>query len=295
MVEIESGGSVKYNEPLSQYNTWRVGGKADCLYKPNDLTCLQQTLRDLPAQTPLLWLGLGSNLLIRDGGFHGVVVLTQGALKRIELETTDVIDVEVGVSCASMARFCARNNLAKGEFWAGIPGTMGGALRMNAGCFDGETWDSLLSVDTINRQGEITRRDKDSFNVSYRHVTGLAENEWFVSARFKLPKGDKATSMASIKELLARRAKTQPTGEYNCGSVFRNPQGDFAAKLIESCDLKGHVIGDAEVSNKHANFITNRGSATATDIETLITFVQQTVAKHKGITLQPEVHIVGAA
>ncbi len=285
-LQLETKGGIKYDEPLANYSTWRVGGKADCLYKPQNLSCLRKTLEELNGSVPIVWLGLGSNLLIRDGGIRGLVILTQGALKHM-------VDVEVGVSCASMARFCARHNLSGGEFWAGIPGTMGGALRMNAGCFNGETWDHLVFVDVIDRKGNIRRLEKKDFDISYRRVQGLKSDEWFVGARFKLTAGDKQTSMAAIKSLLARRTETQPTGEHNCGSVFRNPDGMYAAQLIESCGLKGHKIGDAEVSRKHANFINNCGRATASDIEELIHFIQQTVKAEKGITLQPEVHIIG--
>lgn len=292
-LQLEAKGNIKYDEPLAKYSTWRVGGKADCLYKPQSLACLRKTLQTLDKDIPIVWLGLGSNLLIRDNGIRGLVILTQGALKQIHLVDGDMVDVEVGVSCASMARFCARNDLSGGEFWAGIPGTMGGALRMNAGCFNGETWDHLVFVDVMDRQGNIRRLEKKDFTISYRHIQGLQPDEWFVSARFKLSPGDKQTSMAAIKSLLARRAETQPAGEYNCGSVFRNPDGMYAAQLIEACGLKGHSIGDAEVSPKHANFINNRGQATAKDIESLIHFIQQTVKAEKGITLQPEVHILG--
>lgn len=201
--------------------------------------------------------------------------------------------MEAGVSCAAMARFCARNNLGMAEFWAGIPGTMGGALRMNAGCFNGQTWDHLVSVDVINNQGEVTTRPAQNFNVSYREVLGLADNEWFVRATFKLPLGEKKASLGTIKALLARRADTQPTGEYNCGSVFRNPEGSFAAKLIESCGLKGVRLGGATVSNKHANFITNDGLAKAHEIETLISNVAKTVKDKTGVSLEREVHIIG--
>jgi UDP-N-acetylmuramate dehydrogenase len=250
-------------------------------------------LRQLPPNESLLWLGLGSNSLIRDKGFSGTVILTQGCLKEITLLPDQTIKVEAGVSCASMARFAARNNLAGGEFWAGIPGTMGGALRMNAGCHGGETWQSVVEVQTINRQGEIRIRKAEEFEVGYRHVLGLGD-EWFVSATIKLKPGDKETSLQVIKELLEHRANTQPTNEYNCGSVFRNPPGNFAARLIESCGLKGVSVGGAMVSQKHANFIINQhGSASAADIEALIHLVQTKVREQTTIEMIHEVHIIG--
>ena len=260
-------GQLLLNESLADYTTWRVGGRAKALYKPTSVSDLAIFLSQLPKDEPLLWLGLGSNSLIKDDGFSGTVILTQGCLNEIQVIEEGVIRVEAGVSCAKMARFCARNDLAGGEFWAGIPGTMGGALRMNAGCFNGETWQFV--------------------------VLGL-QDEWFVSATCRFPKGEKEQSLALIKELLAHRAATQPTNEYNCGSVFRNPPGNYAAKLIESCGLKGLSVVGAMVSEKHANFIINsEGKASARDIETLIQSVQKTVFAKTGIELMREVHLIG--
>ncbi len=249
-------GELLFNEPLADYTTWRVGGKAKQLYKPAGLADLALFIKQLPKDEPLLWLGLGSNSLIRDRGFTGTVVLTQGCLKEIGVIGEGLVHVEAGVSCATMARFCARASFAGGEFWAGIPGTMGGALRMNAGCFGGETWQTVVEVETMNRNGEIRVRRPAEFEIAYRHVAGL-QDEWFVAATCRLAKGEKDKSLQLIKELLTHRANTQPTNEYNCGSVFRNPPGNYAARLIESCGLKGKQIGGAVVSTKHANFIIN--------------------------------------
>ncbi|KTC82393.1 UDP-N-acetylenolpyruvoylglucosamine reductase [Legionella cherrii] len=292
-LDDEIQGTLLYNEPLAEYTTWRVGGPASKLYKPKSIADLALFLRKLPAAEPILWLGLGSNSLIRDGGFLGTVILTQGCLKEMVLLDPQTVKVDAGVSCASMARFCARNDLAGAEFWAGIPGTMGGALRMNAGCHGGETWQTVVELQTMNRKGEIITRKPEEYEVSYRHVSGPPE-EWFISATFKLNPGKKETSLQIIKELLERRTNTQPTNEYNCGSVFRNPEGNFAARLIESCGLKGFNIGGAMVSQKHANFIINhQGSATAADIEALIHLVQTKVREQTTIELVREVHIIG--
>lgn len=287
-------GELVLEASLADYTTWRVGGSADALYKPVGISDLARFLSTISPDEPLFWLGLGSNTLIRDKGIRGTVILTQNYLNQIEAVDSETIRVEAGVSCAKMARFSARNGLAGGEFWAGIPGTMGGALRMNAGCFNGETWPLVIEVETINRQGDIRRRNAHEFEFSYRQVSGLAQDEWFLSATCRLLPGDKATSLETIKTLLARRAQTQPTGEYNCGSVFRNPTGHYAAELIESCALKGRRIGGAVVSDKHANFIINHeGHATAADIECLIRFVQDTVYERTSIELVCEVQIVG--
>lgn len=282
------------NVSLAEYTTWRVGGRGKYLYKPTSIEDLSCFLKQLSPQMPLLWLGLGSNSLIRDKGFNGTVILTQGCLKNIALMAPDTVRVEAGVSCASMARFCARQNLAKAEFWAGIPGTMGGALRMNAGCFNGETWDHLIEVETMTRDGQQHRRTINDFHVAYREVQGLAEEEWFIAASFRLPPGEKESSLQTIKTLLDRRAETQPTNEYNCGSVFRNPPGHYAAQLIEQCGLKGFKIGEAQVSLKHANFIINdQGKASAQDIETLIEYIQKMVYEKTNILLHREVHLIG--
>ena len=286
-------GELLLQESLADYTTWRVGGIAKALYKPAGIGDLAIFLKQLPREEPLLWLGLGSNSLIRGVGFSGTVILTQGCLNETSLIGDGLIRVEAGVSCAKMARFCARNYLAGGEFWAGIPGTMGGALRMNAGCFNGETWQSVVEVETMTRTGEIRRRKASDFDVSYRHVSGLGD-EWFIAATCRLTPGDKDKSLQLIKELLAHRAATQPTSEYNCGSVFRNPPNDYAAKLIESCELKGMRFGGAMVSEKHANFIINhQGLASSDDIESLIQYVQKTVHEQTATELVREVHIIG--
>lgn len=286
-------GEMFVNQPLADYTTWRVGGPAKTIYKPSGIDDLALFMSHLPKEEPVVWLGLGSNTLIRDSGFNGTVILTQGSLNELALVGDDLIRVEAGVSCAKMARFCARNSLVGGEFWAGIPGTMGGALRMNAGCFNGETWNSVIEVETMTRTGERRKRKPSEFQIAYRHVLGL-ENEWFIAATCQLNPGNKDESFETIKTLLAHRTSTQPTNEFNCGSVFRNPPQNYAAKLIESCGLKGHRIGGAVVSEKHANFIINdRGEASANDIETLIQLVQNTVEKKTAVSLFREVHIIG--
>lgn len=286
-------GQLLCNESLADYTTWRVGGVAQRLYKPHDVADLALFLQQLPEEEPIIWLGLGSNCLIRDGGFAGTVIVTQGHLKEINLNEDGLIRVEAGVSCATMARFAARNSLAGAEFLAGIPGTMGGALRMNAGCWGGETWQHVVEVETLDRQGVRRIRKPAEFEVAYRHVDGPA-NEWFVAGTFKFAPGDKEQSLQLIRELLDHRAKTQPTNEHNCGSVFRNPPDLFAARLIEGCGLKGKQIGGAVVSIKHANFIINQErNAKAQDIESLIEHVRETVRQQTTIDLVREIHILG--
>jgi len=241
---------------------------------------------------PLYWMGLGSNLLVRDGGIRGTVINTRGRLKEMYLMDSERVYVEAGVPCAHVARFCSDLGLTGAEFLAGIPGTMGGALKMNAGAFGGETWSIVDRVEMINQNGEVTLRGKQEFDVAYRSVKGL-DGEWFLSAQLQLSKGDSEASLQHIKALLEKRNASQPTNKPTCGSVFKNPPGDYAARLIEACGLKGFAIGGAVVSEKHANFIENRGNASAEDIETLISHIQTQVQTQFGVSLQTEVCRVG--
>jgi UDP-N-acetylmuramate dehydrogenase len=290
------GITIKKNEPMSRHTSWRAGGVAKQYIQAESLSALALFIAALPVEEKLLWLGLGSNTLVRDGGFNGTVIATQGLMSEINLveEGLDETTIYAGasVSSAKLARFCSKNNLAGAEFFAGIPGLLGGALAMNAGAFGGETWPLVVAVETINRKGEITKRSANEFEYGYRHAKGPAE-EWFVSAKLKLKKQQLKNNTVDIKQLLAKRAVTQPMGVASCGSVFRNPDGLYAAQLIEDCGLKGKRIGGAVISIKHANFIINENKATAADIESLITLIQKTVKQQRGILLQTEVRIVG--
>ncbi len=287
-------GELRLYEPLARYTTWRVGGPAQRYYRPADLDDLTLYLAQRPADEPLTWLGLGSNLLIRDGGIRGSVIATHGALRELTLTETGRARVEAGVPCAKAARFCARHDLSGAEFLAGIPGTMGGALAMNAGAWGGETWRRVARVETIDKQGKIRLRPPEDFELGYRHCVGPA-GEWFVAAHLALEPGRAAESLELIRQFLEQRNLSQPTRVASCGSVFRNPPGDYAARLIETAGLKGHRIGGARVSTKHANFIINIGTATAADLEALIHHVAERVAAVHGVELQPEVRIVGEA
>ncbi|MBE9560967.1 MAG: UDP-N-acetylmuramate dehydrogenase [Proteobacteria bacterium] len=285
------------NEPMSRHTSWRAGGVARQYVQAQTLVALADFIATLPRDEDLLWMGLGSNTLVRDGGFNGTVVATQGVMNQLELLDDDGSDyrsvyVGAGVASAKLARFCSKQGLSGAEFFAGIPGLVGGALAMNAGAFGGETWPLVIEVETLNHKGEITKRDASEFEYGYRFVNGL-QGEWFVSATLRLEKQQAENNTIDIKQLLAKRAVSQPTGVASCGSVFRNPEGAYAAQLIEECGLKGKRIGGAVVSEKHANFIINENNATAEDIESLIYFVQKTVNDTHGVLLQPEVKIVG--
>lgn len=286
-------GEIRYNESMSHHTSWRVGGPAEVFFKPAGIDDLSAFLRDLHAEVPVFWFALGSNLLVRDRGIPGVVIATAGVFNTLEKIGDYRVRAGASVPCTQLARQCIRWNLGPSEFFAGIPGAVGGALAMNAGAHGGETWERVHSVTTISRAGEIRQRPPHDFKVAYRSVTGPA-NEWFIEAEFEFD--PQATpSMDMLKAMLARRKDTQPLGLPSCGSVFRNPPGDHAARLIEASGLKGHRIGGAEVSVKHANFIINRDQASAADIERLINYVQQTVRTQTGVELQHEVRIVGEA
>jgi len=287
-------GKLLVNEKMAKYTSWRVGGMAEKMYVPTDKDDLIAFLRTVPVDTALFWLGLGSNLLVRDGGIAGIVINTRNRLKKMQRVNETRVYVEVGVPCARVARFCVDNGLQGAEFLAGIPGTMGGALKMNAGAFGGETWNIVNSVEVVNRHGEVTKKSPHDFKIAYRSVEGLkAGSEWFLGAELILSQGDTTESQQQIKTLLEKRALSQPINQPSCGSVFKNPKGDFAARLIEVSGLKGYSIGGACVSEKHANFIVNTGTATASDIEALIEYVQNQVKAQQGVDLQTEVCRVG--
>jgi UDP-N-acetylmuramate dehydrogenase len=284
--------TLHLKEPMARHVSWRAGGPADRCYAPRDLADLQAFLRALPEGEPLLFVGLGSNLLVRDGGFRGTVVLMHQAKLAPEMRD-GLVYAQAGVASPKVARFAALKQLSGAEFMAGIPGTVGGALAMNAGCYGSETWDIVARAVTVDRRGGLHERSASEFEIAYRHCR-LPGEEWFVAAYFALLPGDGELSRRRIKELLARRIATQPLQLPNAGSVFRNPPGDHAARLIESCGLKGLQRGGARVSEKHANFIVNpQGAARAADIEWLIAEVRRAVLEKTGVELVPEVRIVG--
>lgn len=285
-------GDLRFNEPMSKHTSLRVGGPAEQFFIPHSVEDLSIFLKTLDSNLPILWLGRGSNLLVRDGGLSGVVVATSKISNVIEKVGKYLVRVGASIPCTKFARQCIRWKLGPSEFFSGIPGTIGGALSMNAGAFGYETWDNVFEVHTINREGKIRTRNPKDFQVSYRNVLG-PENEWFIEAKMLFdPKFE--ASMEKQKDIMNARKNTQPIGLPSCGSVFKNPPGDFAARLIESANLKGYRIGGAEISSKHANFVINVGSATAEDIEKLILFMRKTVLKVHNVMLKKEVRIVGS-
>jgi UDP-N-acetylmuramate dehydrogenase len=291
--DLQVTGELRLNEPMSRHTSWRVGGPAETFFVPASIEDLAAFLAQLDRDTPLFWHGAGSNLLVRDAGLPGVVISATRILRQLERVGRHQVRAGAGLPCTQLARQCIRWRLGPSEFFAGIPGTVGGALAMNAGAHGGETWERVAFVRSIDRAGVLHERTPDDYTVSYRSVEGPA-NEWFLEATFAFDP-DIAPSMATMKSMLERRKSTQPLGLPSCGSVFRNPPGDYSARLIEAAGLKGHRIGGAEVSTKHANFIINRDNASANDIEALIEHVQKTVFDVHGVSLQHEVRIVGEA
>jgi UDP-N-acetylmuramate dehydrogenase len=288
-------GRVQHGEPMSRHTSWHVGGPAELYFTPRDTADLRNFLRALPAGTPITWIGLGSNLLVRDGGLRGAVIAIHGAFNRLERINDTEVFCEAGVPCARLARQCIKWGLGPAEFFAGIPGTLGGALAMNAGAFGGETWNHVIAVQTMDREANLHTHPPAAWRTGYRSVArkvAPALQEWFVSAHLAFEPRPQAHA-DDIRALLERRKQTQPIGAWSGGSTFVNPPGDHAARLIEAAGLKGHRRGGAMVSDKHANFIVNDGAATAADIEQLIAHVRTTVGGQFGIDLQTEVRIVG--
>jgi len=284
----------RLEEPMAKHVSWRAGGPAAFYFKPSNREELIAYMQAFQSDVPIHFIGLGSNLLVRDGGIHAAFIAVQDALTGWTELGEGRMYAGAGLACTVFARQCVRKQLGPAEFFAGIPGTIGGALRMNAGAFGGETWDQVESVEVINRKGEVAVRTPNEYEVGYRHVQlqGEPVEEWFIGATFCFEQ-NYDTSMEKMRALVNQRKETQPLGLPSCGSVFRNPPGEHAARLIEDCGLKGFRVGGAQESEKHANFIINTGAATAADIEGLINYVKGQVDARHGIELIPEVHIIG--
>ena len=284
--------TIHHDIELKDFNSWKVGGRAEQFLICDEKEILAAFIKKKKIKLPITLVGLGSNLLVRDGGIKGTVIVMHSGLRKIN-DDGGMIYSEAGVSCSKLSKFTAKNGLADSAFFSGIPGTIGGALAMNAGCYGSETWDYVQKVLMINLNGDQVERNKSDFNISYRQVINNNKDEFFLAAWFKFPKGDKEKSEKRIKELLAHRKETQPLNWPTAGSTFRNPKDNFAAKLIDDCGLKGYQIGGAQVSEKHANFIINLGNASALDIENIITYIQKVVFEKKNIQLLREIRIIG--
>ena len=279
-----------FNEPLSKYTSWKVGGPADTFFAPDNRYELSQFLKS-NHDKPITWLGNGTNVLVRDGGIRGSVISTKKSLNKIKMEAENSCRVEAGASCMDLALFAEKNQLGPAAFFSGIPGSVGGALTMNAGSFGHETWDFVESLEVIDEAGVIHHLDPKDFTFSYRTVK-FPFPLCFISCLMQFP-GPEITTKSELKSMRDQRLKTQPLTEDTCGSVFKNPERKHAGDLIERAGLKGYKFGGCSISTKHANFIVNEGDATSADIEGLIKHVQHVVKTKFDVDLETEVRIIG--
>jgi UDP-N-acetylmuramate dehydrogenase len=276
---------LKFNEPMSKHCSLRSGGTTSEFFQPTDIHKLSDFLKN--NKKPVLMVGLGSNLLVRDRGFNGVSIQTKN-LKDLSI-SKDLIESGAGTSLAKLSRFALAQLKYGAEFLSAIPGSVGGALAMNAGAFGSEIWQYVVSVKTMNLSGELQNRHPQDYEISYRSTLHRFKDEFFVSATFDFNLEEQNDH---VGELLQKRNSTQPIGLPSCGSVFKNPKNHFAAELIEVSGLKGFCIGGACVSKKHANYIINQDNASAMDIENLIAHIQETIKKKHNIELETEIIIV---
>lgn len=287
---------LQTNIPLAAYTSWQIGGAAEYFAQPDSLSALQATLNyweTIAPTRPIHFFGRGANLLVRDGGVAGLVIRSVKCLQQLTALSKGVLYVEAGVSLARLLTVCCRLAYIEAAFMAGIPGSVGGALMMNAGAYGSYIWDYVVAVYTLNRSGSIQRRVKAEFIIGYRELHGLAVDEWFIAAELHFTVGDGHALQQRVLGYLRSRRQKQPLEYPSCGSVFRNPPGYHAAQLIEASGFKGVQIGGAQVSTKHANFIVNRGGATAQAVLILIATITAKVYQLHRIKLIPEVHIIG--
>lgn len=289
-------GEVRVDEPLAPYTSYRLGGPADVLVLPasiEDIVAVQRTA--LEHETPVTVLGGGSNVLIADAGLRGVVVRIGRTLNKVELRD-DVVEAECGAPFPRVGRLTVQRALTGLEFAAGVPGTVGGALAMNAGAQGQSTADVVLEVTAVSAEGEVITLSREEMGFSYR-TSRLQKQPGLIAvkARLRLQEAPLNDVRDRMRLYMERRRRTQPVGTKNAGSVFKNPPGDFAGRLVEAAGCKGMAVGDAMVSPLHANFIINRGAATADDVRRLIDNVQATVLERFGVELTPEVRMLGFA
>lgn len=288
------GADAIFDAPMSKYTSFKAGGNAKLLVAPNSIDALSIILDAcIDKGVNYYLLGNGSNILVTDSGIDGIVIRMGTEISKIELIDDTTIYCEAGASLKSLCMFALENSLTGLEFAYGIPGTLGGAVYMNAGAYGGEMKDVLHSVNHIDLSGNEGTLSKDELNLSYRHSAYTDNSFVITSALIKLSKGDKDEIKSKMNELLGKRKDKQPIEYPSAGSTFKRPEGYFAGALIEASGLKGKQIGGAQVSEKHAGFIINKDKATATDILNLIKFVQDTVYKDHGVNLETEVKIIG--
>ena len=280
------------NEPMSKHTTFRVGGPADLLFYPESREEVIFALDAAKAENiPVYVIGNGSNLLVRDGGIRGLVIVLGDEFARVCVDC-DRIYAEAGVRLSKIAAIAQENGLTGLEFAGGIPGTLGGGCMMNAGAYGGQLSDVLVSCQVL-LDGELKSYTLEEMEMGYRTTMPLRKGGVVFSAEFKLAKDDPAAIAERMRDLAARRRDKQPLQLPSAGSTFKRPEGHFAGALIEGCGLKGCTVGGAQVSEKHAGFVVNIGGATAKDILDLIAHIQHTVLAEKGVQLEPEVRIIG--
>lgn len=288
----EVRGRYTENADLSKTNWFRVGGPAEVLFKPADLADLQHFLKNKPA-CPVTILGVGSNIIVRDGGIEGVVIKL--GREFVGMEIKDGL-LEVGSACldGNVALFAAENNIAGLEFLSGIPGTIGGAIAMNGGAYGTETKDILVKAEAVDLNGNLHSFTNEQLKFTYRKCGALLERPLlFTKAWLKGTAGNREEILERINKIKAEREETQPVRSRTGGSTYKNPEGHKAWQLIDAAGLRGFSIGGAQVSEKHCNFFINTGDAKSADLENLIKEVQERVLKNSGITLEPEIKIIG--
>jgi len=290
-VEAVSGfGVLRGDELMSRHTTLAVGGPARWFLRPKNRDALMAAMAAVPSDVEILPLGRGSNMLVPDGGFDGLVI-DLSELNDFSFNGC-VVSAGAGVRMGRFSRQCADHGLSGCEFMATVPGDVGGGVAMNAGCFAQQVSDSLTSIEVVLRSGELKEIDAADLNLVYRHAT-LPAQSLVVSATFELHPDNPDQIRERMRTMRSRRSATQPLSQPNCGSVFKNPEGDHAARLVEAAGLKGFQIGGARISSQHANFIVNEGEASSADIVALIRRAQRQVEADSGIKLEPEVRLVG--
>lgn len=278
------------NEPISKHTSFKIGGPADIFIEVENLVSLLELIKILnDSNIPFFLIGNGTNLLVSDKGIKGIVIKLNNSFKNIELIDETKLVCGAGLSLAQLCLFAEKNLLSGLEFLWGIPGTVGGAVFMNAGAYGREIKDVIVSSSHVAKQGKVVELDKDKLDLTYRHSIYSKTHDIIISAKFELIKSNKQYIRETMDSLMKRRKDKQPLEFPNAGSVFKRPIGNFAGTLIENCGLKGKTIGGAKVSEKHAGFIINTGNATCQNVLDLIDLVKATVFEKTGILLEPEI------
>ena len=295
-IEFADEHGIKFleHEDLSKHTSFKIGGPAEFFVKPKNKEQVSAVVDYCEKNSvPLLPLGKGSNVLVSDNGINGVVMYFGSDFGKIELIDENTIYCEAGAGLAALCNFALENELTGLEFAYGIPGSVGGAVFMNAGAYGGEIKDVIVYADHVDKNGKAGKFTGEELEMSYRHSVYSGKEYFITGAAFKLKKGEKAEIKAKMDDLIGRRFDKQPMDKPSAGSTFKRPEGAFASALIDQCGLKGYRVGGAEVSTKHAGFVVNIGGATCEDVLRLIKDVQEKVKNDTGFFLEPEVEILG--